>query len=249
MSIDRRHERRLRPLALAGRASWRAILPLPLPLPLILFLVAAGGAPARAQTTATLSVASEYSLRGLSLSRGRPAPQLRIDHDTEDGWYWGAFGSRAVLRARHATPVAIAYGGRAHRLASGLDVDAGISRTVFVRDARYSYTEVYAGISSDRAGARLSLSPDYYYGAGRTAYVELNGTLPLGARLRLSAHAGLLHRFRPDGGAARDRLDLRASIGADIGAGSVEFGLQARQRDPGLGRRARALFASASIGF
>jgi uncharacterized protein (TIGR02001 family) len=246
MSIDRRHDRRLRPLALAGRAPWHAILA----LALLLLLLAAGGAAAQAQTSATLSIASEYSLRGLSLSRGRPVPQLRIDHDTQDGWYWGAFGSRAVLRARYATAVAIAYGGRAHRLASGLDVDVGLSRTVFVRDARYSYTEVYAGISSDRAAARLSLAPDYYYGAGRTAYVELNGTLPLGARLRLSAHAGLLHRFRHDGRGPRDRLDLRASIGADIGEGSVEFGLQARQSAPGLRTpRARALFASASIGF
>jgi uncharacterized protein (TIGR02001 family) len=247
MSIDRRHDRQRCPLALAGGAARRAVLALPLPL--LLFLVAAGGAPAQAQTSATLSIASEYSLRGLSLSRGRPVPQLRIDHDTEDGWYWGAFGSRAVLRASPATAVAIAYFGRAHRLASGLNVDAGLSRTVFVRDARYSYTEVYAGVSSDRAAARLSLAPDYY-GGGRSAYVELNGTLPLGARLRLSAHAGLLHRFRYEGRAARGRLDLRASIGADIGDGSVEFGLQARQRDPGPGApRARALFASASISF
>jgi uncharacterized protein (TIGR02001 family) len=245
MSIDRRHERGLRPLALAGDAPWRAILV----LALLLLLLAAGCAPAQAQTSATLGVASEYSLRGLSLSRGRPVPQLRIDHDTQDGWYWGAFGSRAVLRASPATAVAIVYGGRAHRLAAGLDVDAGLSRTVFVRDARYSYTEVYAGVSSERAGARLSLAPAYY-GAGRSAYVELNGTLPLGARLRLSAHAGLLHRFRYEGRAARGRLDLRMSIRADIGDGSVEFGLQARQRDPGLGApRARALFASASIGF
>jgi uncharacterized protein (TIGR02001 family) len=215
----------------------------------LLFLVAAGGAPAQAQTSATLSVVSEYSLRGLSLSRGRPVPQLRIGHDAQDGWYWGAFGSGAALRASPATAVAMVYGGRAQRLASGLDVDAGISRTVFVRDGRYSYTEVYAGISSERVGARLSLAPGYY-GGGRAVYVELNGTLPLGARLRLSAHAGLLHRFPYEGEAARGRLDLRASIGADIGDASVEIGLQARQRDPGRGApRARALFASASIGF
>jgi uncharacterized protein (TIGR02001 family) len=245
MSIDRRHDRRLRPLALAGRPPWRAILA----LALLLLLLAGGGAPAQAQTSATLGLVSEYSLRGLSLSRGRPVPQLRIDHDTQDGWYWGAFGSRAVLRASPATAVAIVYGGRAYRLASGLDVDAGLSRTVFVRDARYSYTEVYAGVSSERAGARLTLAPAYY-GEGRSAYVELNGTLPLGARLQLSAHAGLLHRFRYEGRAARGRLDLRTSIRADIGDGSVEFGLQARQRDPGLGvPRARALFASASISF
>jgi uncharacterized protein (TIGR02001 family) len=205
--------------------------------------------PVRAQTGATLGLTSEYTLRGLSLSDGRPVAQLRIDHDTESGWYWGASGSPARLRASPATALAIAYGGHARRLASGLAVDAGISRSVFVRDSRFSYSEVYAGISADNASARLSLSPDYY-GAGRTVYAEINGAHPLGGRMRLTAHAGLLHWLRSNGGPARDRIDLRVAITADIGDGSVEFGLQARQRDPGLGAtRARALFAAASLGF
>lgn len=216
---------------------------------LVIFLAAAGGAPARAQTSAALGVVSEYSLRGLSLSGGRPVPQLRIDHDANDGWYLGAFGSRVALRASPATAAAIAYGGYALRLASGLGIDAGLSRTVFVRDARYSYTELYAGISSDHASARLSLAPAYY-GAGRAVYAELSGSHPFGERFRLTAHAGLLHRLRGYEGAARDRIDLRAAIAADIGTGSVEFGVQARQRDPGAGAsRARALFAGASVGF
>ena len=210
------------------------------------FALAAG---AQAQTGATFSVASEYSLRGLSLSSGRAVPQLRIDHDTSGGWYWGAAGSRVILRASPASALAIAYGGYARRLPSGLGWDAGVSRTVFLRDGRYNYLEVYAGISSDRASARLSLSPDYY-GAGGTAYAEVNGAWPLGDRFRLTGHAGLLHWLHGYGSAARDRIDLRAALAADIGDVSIELGLQARQRDPGLGAaRARALFASASIGF
>ena len=245
MSLDRRSERRIRPLALAGRAPRRAIL-----VPLFLWLLV--GAQARAQTGITATFASEYSLRGLSLSAGRAVPQLRIDHDTNDGWYGGAFGSRVALRASPASAVLIGYGGYARRLATGLGWDAGFSHAVFARDARYNYTEFYAGISSDRLGARLSLAPDYY-GTGRTAYAEINGAYPLGERVRLTAHAGLLRRFSSAGGAgrtARDRVDLRVAVGADIGDGSVELGLQARQRDPGTRvPRARALFASASLGF
>ena len=242
MSLDRRTERRIRPLERACPAPRRAIL-------VSLFLWLFASAPARAQTSVTASFASEYSLRGLSFSAGRAVPQLRIDHDTQDGWYGGAFGSRVALRASPASAILIGYGGYARRLARGLDWDAGFSRAVFARDARYSYTEFYGGISSDRVGARLSLSPDYY-GAGRTAYLEINGAYPLNERIRLTAHAGLLHRFERYGRVSRDRIDLRVAIGADIGDGSIELGLQARQRDPGMRTpRARALFASASLGF
>jgi len=236
MSPDRRYDYRsdcrLRPLA-AGAA--------------LAFVLAA--CTAQAQTSVSAGIASEYNLRGLSLSDGRAVPQLHIDHDTASGWYGGLFVSRAVLRYSDARAGVVGYGGYAHRLASGLGWDAGISRTVFAGDARYNYTEFYAGVNADRAGARLSLAPDND-GMGRTAYLELNAVQPLGARLRLSGHVGLLHRIGETYGAARDRVDLRAAIGVDIRDASVEFGLQTRQRDAGArAPRARALFASASIGF
>jgi uncharacterized protein (TIGR02001 family) len=241
MSTDRRNDRPTRPLALAGPAPLWAIC--------FLLLAAACCGAAGAQTSITATIASEYSLRGLSLSDARAVPQLRIDHDTAGGAYAGLFASRVFLRASEARASVIAYGGYARRLVSGFGWDAGVSRSVFVHDARYNYTEVYAGISSERASARLSLSPDYY-GAGRTAYIEVNAVEPLGERLRISGHAGLLRRFAGQGGAARERVDLRVALGTDIGDASIELGLQARQRDPGLrAPRARALFASASMGF
>lgn len=233
----RRHDRR--PLS---RTPSLSVLLLPL-------VLSALTGTALAQTGITASLVSEYSLRGLSLSDGRPAFQLRIDHDTDSGWYWGAFGSRLAIRASPATALAIGYGGYARRLPSGVAWDAGVKQAVFLRDARFNYLEAYAGISSERASARLSLSPAYY-GAGRTAYLEVNAVHPLGAGWRLGGHAGLLQRAGRGGAAARTRIDLRAAIAADVGDASIEVGLQARQRDPGLGAaRARALFASASMGF
>ena len=238
MSFDRRNDCRIRPLGLCAAVLRRCA-------PACVLITAQ----AHAQTSISATIASEYTLRGLSLSNGRAVPQLRIDHDTVSGWYGGAFASRVFLRGSDARVAAVGYGGYAQRLASGLGWDAGLTRTVFSRDARYSYTEAYAGVSADRASARLSLSPDNY-GAGPTAYFELNAVHPLGARLRLTGHAGLLHRFGEIYRAARDRVDLRAAVGADIGDASVELGLQARGRDPGVhAPRARALFASASIGF
>ena len=241
MSTARRKDRPTRPLASARPAQARSIF--------LLLLAAASCDPAGAQTSIAATIASEYSLRGLSLSDARAVPQLRIDHDTAGGAYAGLFASRVFLRASEAQASVIAYGGYARRLVSGFGWDAGVSRSIFVHDARYDYTEVYAGISSDSASARLSLSPDYY-GAGRTAYIEVNAFQPLGERLRISGHAGLLRWFAGQGAAARERADLRVALGTDIGDASIEVGLQARQRDPGLrAPRARALFASASMGF
>lgn len=214
---------------------------------LVLGLLA--GARVQAQTGFTAGVVSEYSLRGLSLSAGRAVPQLRIDHDTQHGWYGGVFASRVVLRNSRADAGVVGYGGYARSLASGLAWDAGFSRTVFPRDGRYNYTEVHAGISAEHAGVRLFLSSGFY-GRDRSAYVELNGAQPLGERLRLTGRAGLLRRFGTERGVPRERIDLRVALAADIGDASVELGLQARQRDPAIRTpRARALFASASIGF
>jgi uncharacterized protein (TIGR02001 family) len=218
-------------------------------LVLLIAVSTASVAPAaQAQTGITVGVASEYSLRGLSLSDGRPVLQLRVDHDTNGGWYAGGFASNVALPASAARAAVIAYAGRARRLGATLSWDAGLSQAVFVGEGRLNYREFYAGLNGERCGARIAFSPDYY-GAGRTAYIELNGAHPLGEGLSLVGHAGWLHWFRYDGG-ARSRLDLRAAIAAELGNASVQLGWQARQRDPALRvARAHALFASLSYGF
>jgi hypothetical protein len=88
----------------------------------------------------------------------------------------------------------IAYGGRASRLTSTLTWDAGVSRSTFLRDSAYNYSEFYAGLAQGRSSARLFYSPAYY-GAGRTLYLDLSSAYPLGAGVNLAVHAGLLHPF------------------------------------------------------
>jgi uncharacterized protein (TIGR02001 family) len=200
-----------------------------------------------AQTSADLTLVSEYAIRGVSLGT-HPALQLRVDHDADGGWYAGAFASPATLYGRQLGQL-IVYGGRALPLASGLSWDAGISRTIFSRDHRYDYHEFYAGLALERVSARLVYAP-VYYGAGRTMYLDLNGGIPLGERLVLALHAGLLHPFGSYRREDRDRADLRATLAFDTGEWRLQAGWQTLVHASGSNiPRARALVASISRRF
>ena len=200
-----------------------------------------------AQTSADITLVSEYSVRGVSLGP-QPALQLRVDHDAEGGWYAGAFASPVTLYG-HRQGQLIVYGGRALPLTSGLSWDAGISRTIFLRNDHADYHEFYAGLALERASARLSYAPTYY-GAGRTAYLDLNGGLPLAERVSLALHAGLLRTFGHYYREARDRADLRATLAFDTGDWRLQAGWQTlvNAADTEI-PQARALVASISRRF
>jgi uncharacterized protein (TIGR02001 family) len=211
-------------------------------------LAALAAAPgAFAQTSVDVTLVSEYAMRGVSLG-AHPAPQLRVDHDFDAGWYAGAFASPATLYGRDQGQL-IVYGGRALPLTSRLSWDAGVTRTMFLRDARYDYHEFYAGLALERISARVSYAP-IYYGMGRTVYLDLNGGIPLNERLALALHAGLLHPFgnnyRHDD-RDRDRADLRATLAYDLGDWRLQAGWQTLVHASGSDiPRARALVASVS---
>ena len=238
MSHDRRDDRGTISLTFAG--AMRAAC-----LGACLGMACAAGT-ARAQTSGNLTLVSEYAVRGVSLGAGRPALQLRIDHDAPGGWYAGGFVTPAVLGEAHRQAEYIVYGGRAGQLPSGLSWDAGISRAAFTRDHDYDYLEFHAGLALDRASARLLVSPAYY-GADPSAYLDLNAFYPLDERWRLTAHAGLMHGFGDDPGT---RADLRLGLAATLGDLSLQLGWQTLLRPAGMGPpRARALSASAGLRF
>jgi len=230
MPLDRRHQ---------NHASTLAAL---------LLMCLAGSA--RSQTSADLTLMSEYAARGVALDT-RPALQVRVEHDTAAGWYLGAFASPVTLGGRSQAQL-IAYGGRAQRMTSTLSWDAGITSSAFTRDGSLNYHEFYAGLALDRASARLFYSPAYY-GDERSVYLDLNGAYPLGERLSLAAHAGLLHLIgeeRDAAGNVERRVDLRLALVADLGDVSLQAGWQLKGHAylPGSAR-ARALTASASLRF
>jgi uncharacterized protein (TIGR02001 family) len=205
---------------------------------------------AQGQASASVSLASEYSVRGVSLSSGRPAPQLSVAYDAAQGWYAGAFAAPGLTlgeRSGVSSDVTqlIAYGGYAHRLASGLSWEAGASSTGFQHASEYNYREIYAGLASDRVEGRIYFAPAYYGYGGRVAYGELNGFYPLREHLKLVAHIGALHAWAAT---ARDRIDLRLAIAYDGGDCNVQLAWLASDRR-GDARSPRALSLSATVSF
>lgn len=216
-------------------------------------LLAAGSV--QAQASGSVSLASEYSARGVSLSDGRPAAQLSLSYDAAQGWYAGAFAAPGLTQAgRSGVTKLVVYGGYAHRLPSGLSWEAGASRTSFSHQSVYNYREVFLGLASDRLAGRIYLAPAYYGYGGRAAYAELNGFYPLRERIKLIAHAGVLHGLSGLAAKARDRVDLRLAIGFDVGQCNVQLAWLATT---GIGSgplsggnsKPRALVLSASYSF
>lgn len=146
---------------------------------------------ATAQVGGNIALLSDYRFRGVSMSDGHPVPQLTLNYDDPDSWYWGVQASGVNLRERGGTQW-IAYAGMARRLASGWSWEAGASRSVLPRDHGSDYGEWYAGLAAERIGFRLYFSPHYFGRDTRTLYAEMNGFYPMPGGFKLVAHIGVL---------------------------------------------------------
>ena len=150
-------------------------------------------APLRAQVSGSIGIASDYRYRGLSLSEDMAAALVTLNVDTSAGVYAGVAASRARLPQSQTDAVATSYLGIALPLTRSLAWEVGASETVFHRGSRYNYHELYAGLNSERLGARLYYSPRYVGVGARMLYAEVNGNWPLTERIDLIAHGGYLH--------------------------------------------------------
>jgi uncharacterized protein (TIGR02001 family) len=174
----------------------------------------AGGA-AHAQFGVSVGVESDNRFRGVSLSDGQPDLRLSLSYDHDSGAFAGATATRVeFMRGRHSTQL-LGYAGYVTRVTPGLGVEAGVTSSTFSGNARYDYTEIFAGVLSERWSLRAYYAPDYFGFGQATAYVEVDANAPLTPRLRLFGHVGALSAL---GGLAADapsrtRTDLRVGLG------------------------------------
>jgi uncharacterized protein (TIGR02001 family) len=152
--------------------------------------------PAAGEVGASVSLFSEASFRGYSLSQGRPVALLNLSYDHQGGVYGAASGS-AVLGSDDAVePLSLQLNaGYARRLPSGMVVDFGITHSSYSRYASRgssSYTEIYAGVSRKLLTARISYAPHYFADGYSTFYGEVDANFSPMAKLNLNAHIGLL---------------------------------------------------------
>ncbi|MEP6632791.1 MAG: TorF family putative porin [Luteimonas sp.] len=183
-------------------------------------------APACAQLSGSAALLSDYRYRGVSLSDGKPAAQLGLTYDFDDGIYAGLlFSSTQFAYGRRSGALLLPYVGYAKRLNGGLSWEVGAQYSRFTGTNCCGYAEIYAGFGSDHLYGRLYYSPDYF-GRASTLYAELDGNRAVGEHWRAFAHAGLL-RFNDiessRGERRRYRYDLQAGFALDLHTADVQL--------------------------
>ena len=187
--------------------------------------MAAAPLAAFAQTSFSVSALSDLRMRGLSYSDGKPVAQFSLNHDFASGLYAGAMLSKARAQPSRLDGVGSVYLGFA-RTERDFHWDAGVVRNLYGGTRQYNYHEWYAGIGVERLSARLSYSPSYQGLGGRSAYAELNGSVPLGDDFDASVHLGYLKTFgsAPSWYTARmDRPDWRLGLNGFAGDWSFQL--------------------------
>ena len=189
------------------------------PLGLALALLLGLAHPAASQIKASASLESDYRLRGLSLTDGRPAISLNLAYDHPSGIYLG--GSAVAQSTENSGLKAlsrVAYIGYAATWGAGQSWDVGISDdrlSIYAgRALSFHYTELHLGVSKDQFSAHIAYSPNYFIKGSQTLYLDVNDAIPLNADWRLFGHVGVL---APLSGplwrqGRRERFDVQAGV-------------------------------------
>lgn len=170
----------------------------------------------------SVSIESDYRLRGYSLTNGDPAATAQLTYDHASGIY---LNLAAVARFGGHDPQflgVIGNAGYARRLSSQVTLDAGIIRSQ-IRAAQpyarpYHYTEFYAGAAVGPVIGRVYYSPDYRSRGISTLYGELEAGFEPAPEWRVSGHVGLLTYLddRPYEPAGTTHRDWRISVSRQI---------------------------------
>ena len=192
---------------------------------IVLFYFLASGAGAQISGTATL--VSDYRYRGFTLSDRKPAAQVGLTYDDPLGWYAGAFGSTVRLAPpAGANFQAIAFGGFASRLASGITLEAGGDYSAFTGATSDDYGEIFLGAATENVSARLYYSPKYFGQSSDALYGEINVSQTVIGSVRLLLHAGYLRtRYESIYQTSSEQhvVDGRIGLGVDLDPLRVEL--------------------------
>lgn len=145
----------------------------------------------------SLTVSSDDRFRGQSTSDKLPVATGTISYDDAHGPYGGISLTGGSTRDDGLRLLrSVQYVGYAHRLASGISLDAGISHRVYSRRATVEYArrfiQYYAGVVGRRWSSRVFFSPNYDGQARSATYAELDALLLSRGDWSLTSHVGVL---------------------------------------------------------
>ena len=199
-------------------------------LGLALTLLGIGFAPpAASQIKASASLESDYRLRGISLTDGRPVVSLNLAYDHPSGVYLGgsAMAQEAAQNMGGSGLKAlsrVAYIGYAATWGAGQSWDIGVTDDQLSiygsRKLSFHYTELHLGFSKDQFSAHIAYSPHYFIKGSQTVYLDVNDAIRLNADWRLFGHVGML---APLSGplwrqGRRERFDVQAGVSRQFSA-------------------------------
>lgn len=192
---------------------------------ILIFSIFAVTGKAYAQVSGSITLASDYSYRGISLSNEQPVAQLNLVYDAPDGWYAGAFGSKVKLNSNSSEGEQILlYSGFSQRLRSGVIWEAGATAAIFPKSTDLNYGEVFTGLMFDNLSARIYYSPNYIGLNNKTLYLEANADYQLQERLDVFSHIGwLVYLDDKVGQVNRNRVDVRVGVGSNFSSWKLQL--------------------------
>jgi uncharacterized protein (TIGR02001 family) len=221
---------------------------------------------ARAQVGVSLSVESDYRLRGISLTGQRPSASLDLSYDASSGVYLGGSLIGAVPPGRGVSRLGtIAYAGYALRGDGGRTYDFGVSDTrlesygqvqspyggaAYPVSRPIRYDEFYAAASTEHFRLAVQYSPNYIASHTQALYVDLSGSARPAPGWRVFAYAGFLEPLeKPALSTFRSRWDGRVGVSRDFGRTNLHLAFTSHTGQVPAGQDRSTVIAGASVFF
>ncbi|WP_313705603.1 TorF family putative porin [Massilia sp.] len=181
---------------------------------------------------ANVALVSDYRYRGISQTRLQPALQAGADLVAASGWYAGAWASSITWTRDAGGSGSVEldlYSGRRGELGGGVSYDAGLLGYLYPSNGlsrlpgwdNANSAEAYAQLGYRAATLKYSHAFTNLFGMPGTrgsGYLDLNLSLPAGARTTLTLHAGR-QRVRHLGAASY--TDWKAAVAHDVGPATL----------------------------
>ncbi len=187
---------------------------------------------AHAQLAGSVSVESDYRVRGRSVSDQRPVASARLGFEDSSGVY--ADGSASVVASDTDGLRYLGYqidAGYAANLGPLWTIDVGVARDDFKapypEGFGYSRNEAYVGATHGPVSAYLFASPKYGRTGSPSLYGQLEGTIEPAPGWRLTAHAGALELLEANA-PYTSLFDWRLGASRQIGAFELHAALSGR---------------------
>ena len=148
--------------------------------------------------TGNVGFVSDYTFRGISQTREKPALQGGIDFKHDSGAYVGVWGSSVDFNDTDRASLEIdGYAGYSQQLTDQLSGDVRFIYYAYPgakSNLDYDYYELYGALTYNfgipKITASVNYSPDYFAGSGQGVYTALSAEYPLVYGFGLSGHVG-----------------------------------------------------------